>query len=450
MAYELHEECGIAAIFNHTEAAKMVYLMLYALQHRGPESCGISTPLAQYKNLGQVADVFNEPVLKQLTGTCAIGHVRYRTAGDSSALNAQPITVKCWKGTVSVGHNGNITNAQELREELEKEGAIFQTNSDTEVILHLIARAKSDDFLGCLIEALSQIQGAYSLVILYNDELYAVRDPQGFRPLSIGVLNENQYVVASETCAFDLIDAQYVQELQPGSIAKINGSGLQIVEFAQPKPAHCIFEHVYFSRPDSVVFGRPVALTRVRMGEILAKEAPIDADIVIGVPDSGIEAGAGYAKMANLPSPRGLVRNHYVGRTFIEPSQKIREFGVKLKLSPVRHVVAGKRIVLVDDSIVRGTTTKKIVRLLRGAGAKEIHVRISCPPTISPCFYGVDTPTTKELIAANMSIQEICRHIEADSLAYLSLEGLRTATSSNGDFCNACYTGEYPTLIQIK
>jgi amidophosphoribosyltransferase len=463
---KFHDECGIFGIYNHPEAAHLAYLGLYAQQHRGQESAGIVASdgrrMLPHKGMGQVADVFTEDVLRGLRGWLAIGHTRYSTAGDSALLNAQPLVASINKGLVAVAHNGNLTNARQLRKRLEESGSIFQTTSDTEVLLHLIARSSKKDFEEALSESLLQIEGAYSLVLLHEDCLYAVRDPRGFRPLSIGMMSrsetlslgpelapEESYVFASETCAFDLIGARYVGELPPGEIARVDAGGLRRVRFAPETPhSYCIFEHVYFSRPDSVIFGRPVHASREALGRRLAREAPADADIVVPVPDSGVAAAIGYSAESGLPFRFGLIRNHYVGRTFIEPEQNIRDFGVKLKLNPVRSMLEGQRVVLVDDSIVRGTTSRKIVRIIREAGAKEVHVRVSCPPTIAPCYYGIDTPTQKELIAANNSIEGIRNYIGADSLAYLSLEGLREAvTDSRGEFCTACYTGNYPTKL---
>jgi amidophosphoribosyltransferase len=461
---KFHDECGIFAVHGHPEAAKLAYLGLYAQQHRGQESAGIVSSngkkIHPYKGMGQVAEIFTEAVLKTLRGSLAIGHTRYSTAGDTVLLNAQPLTANFNKGLVSVAHNGNLTNARSLRKRLEEGGSIFQTTSDTEVILHLIARSEQRDFQAALEESLLQVDGAYSLVFLNGDAVYAARDPHGFRPLVVGVLEQPgqegagprknmAYVFASETCAFDLIGAQYYAEVQPGEIVRVDAEGMHVSRFAPPSPhSFCIFEHVYFSRPDSQVFGRSVHQSRENLGRRLAREAPADADIVVPVPDSGVAAAVGYASESGLPFKFGLIRNHYVGRTFIEPEQNIRDFGVKLKLNPVRSILEGQRVVLVDDSIVRGTTSRKIVRIMRSAGAREVHVRISCPPTVAPCFYGIDTPTQKELIASSHSIEEIRKYIGADSLAYLSLDGLRAAVGdAQGEFCTACYTGHYPTKL---
>jgi amidophosphoribosyltransferase len=451
-----HDHCGVFGIFGHAEAAKMTYLGLYALQHRGQESAGIAASdgvqLHVHKAMGHVQEIFTPAVITKLPGASAIGHTRYSTAGDTTLTNAQPVVIDCNKGKLALGHNGNLTNAIELRKKLEHRGSIFQTTSDTEVIVHLIARSNARNLSGAIADALNQVEGAYSLLLLTPDEIFAIRDPRGFRPLSIGRLN-GAWVAASETCAFDLIDAEYVREVEPGEMVRISRGGIESIRFAPEKQNQfCIFEHVYFSRPDSVVFGKPVNETRERLGSLLAQEHPVDADIVVPVPDSGVPAAVGYAAESGIPFRMGLIRNHYIGRTFIEPSQAIRDFGVKLKLNPIRRMIEGKRVILVDDSIVRGTTSRKIVRLVREAGATEVHVRISCPPTISPCYYGVDTPRREELIAANNSVEEICKYLGADSLGYVSLKSLRAAVEdTKGNFCTSCYTGSYPTeLVQLE
>jgi amidophosphoribosyltransferase len=400
--------------------------------------------------LGHVADIFTSDALKELPGSLAIGHTRYSTAGDTVERNAQPFSVHCNKGRIAVAHNGNITNAAELRKDLESRGSIFQASSDTEVILHLVAHSREKNLKDALREALLQLEGAFSLVFLAEDRVIVARDPRGFRPLAMGQLENNgkrAYVFASETCAFDLINAAYLNDVQPGEMVIVGPEGVVRERYAPEKArSQCVFEHVYFARPDSLVFGRPVQDSREMMGVMLAREAPAAADIVVPVPDSGNTAALGYSAESGLPYRQALIRNHYVGRTFIEPSQAIRDFGVKLKLNPVRSLLEGKSVVLVDDSIVRGTTSKKIVRMVRQAGAREVHMRISCPPTISPCFYGVDTPDKSELIAANDTIEEIRRFIEADSLAYLSISALQKCVSdTKGDYCYACYTGKYPT-----
>jgi amidophosphoribosyltransferase len=456
---KLHDECGVFAIHGHPEAANLTYLGLYALQHRGQESAGIVTgdgrDIHSYKSMGHVADIFTPEVLGQLPGAIAIGHTRYSTAGDTALLNAQPFSVACNKGRIAVAHNGNITNAIELRRYLEAEGSIFQSSSDTEVVLHLVARSRERTLSGALREAMLQIEGAYSLVFMAHDRIIVARDPHGFRPLAVGQLEfggKIAHVFASETCAFDLINAVYVNDVEPGEMVCVGPEGMTRERFAPvSKHDQCVFEHVYFSRPDSIVFGRPVQQSREDLGRLLAIEAPADADVVVPVPDSGVAAAIGYSAESGIPFRLALIRNHYVGRTFIEPSQAIRDFGVKLKLNPVRHLLDGKRVILVDDSIVRGTTSKKIVRMVRNAGAREVHLRVSGPPTISPCFYGVDTPSRRELIGANNSVEEIRQFVEADSLAYLSLDSLRRAVADHdGQYCYACYTGDYPTkLTQI-
>src|SRR5579863_9564813 len=451
-----HDHCGVFGIFGHPEAAKMAYLGLYALQHRGQESAGIAstdgTAVHLHKAMGHVQEIFTPEVISHLPGGVAIGHTRYSTAGDTSLMNAQPVVIDCNKGKLALAHNGNLTNAIELRRKLEHRGSIFQTTSDTEVIVHLIARSSARNLSGAIADALNQVEGAYSLVILTRDEIYAIRDPRGFRPLNIGRL-ESTWVIASETCAFDLLDAEYVREVEPGEMVRISSAGLESIHFAPEKPhSYCIFEHVYFSRPDSIIFGRPVNQSRERLGRLLAREHPVEADLVAPVPDSGTPAAVGYAAESRIPFRMALIRNHYIGRTFIEPSQAIRDFGVKLKLNPVRRMLEGQRVILVDDSIVRGTTSRKIVRMVREAGATEVHVRISCPPTISPCYYGVDTPRREELIAAQKPVEEIRKFLGADSLGYLSLGSLRTAVEdTEGKFCTSCYTGSYPTeLVQLE
>jgi amidophosphoribosyltransferase len=458
---KLHEECGVFAIFGHPEAANLTYLGLYALQHRGQESAGIASidgsTLHCHKSMGHVADIFTPEVLGRLPGDHAIGHTRYSTAGDTVLLNAQPFAVACNKGKIAVAHNGNITNAAELRNELEREGSIFQASSDTEVILHLVARSREKTLAGALREALLQLEGAFSLVFIAEDRIIVARDPHGFRPLAFGQMELSGgppcYVFASETCAFDLINAVYLNDVEPGEMVIVSREGITRERYAPVRDrAHCVFEHVYFSRPDSIVFGRPVEESRESLGRMLAREHAVDADIVVPVPDSGVAAALGYSSESGIPFRQALIRNHYVGRTFIEPSQAIRDFGVKLKLNPIRHLLEGKRVILVDDSLVRGTTSRKIVRMVRSAGAREVHLRISCPPTVSPCFYGVDTPSVGELIAANNTVEEIRRFVEADSVGYLSLGGLRDAVGDRDhNYCYACYTGNYPTeLVNIQ
>ena len=449
MLDKLHEECGVFGIFGHPEASKMAYLGLYALQHRGQESAGIAASdgerLIASRAMGHVADVFDERELARLSGSLAVGHVRYSTAGASKLVNAQPILIDCAHGQIALCHNGNLVNAGELRDELVGDGAIFQTSSDSEVVLHLYARSREARPEQALIQSLRRVSGAYSLVLATPDRLMAVRDPHGFRPLALGRLGDAT-VVASETCAMDLIGATFERDVEPGELVVVDRHGLRSFKpFPPARLSHCIFEHVYFARPDSYVFGESVNEVRTAFGRQLARESSVAADVVVPVPDSGVCAATGFAEEAGIPLRMGLIRNHYVGRTFIEPQQSIRHFGVKVKLNPVRSILNGKRVVLVDDSIVRGTTSRKIVRMLKAAGATEVHIRISCPPTISPCFYGVDTPRRSELIAATHTIAEIRKYLDADSLHYLSLEGMLSSVNSHrAHYCTSCYTGEYP------
>ena len=443
------EECGVFGIYGHPDAANLAYLGLYALQHRGQEAGGIAAwngrRIAVEKGMGYVADLFDEARLARLPGRSAVGHVRYSTAGASLLENAQPIVYNTNKGPLAIAHNGNLVNADELRSELEQEGSIFTTSSDTEVFLHLMARSRAESLVDALRDALGRARGAYSIVLLAGEKVLAARDPQGFRPLTIGRLGD-AWVVASETCAFDLIDAEPVRDVEPGEIVILDAGGVASASFAMGRrTAFCVFEHVYFARPDSTVFSRSVAESRRAFGRRLAREHAVAADVVVPVPDSGVFAALGYAEESGIPYGMGLVRNHYVGRTFIEPKQSIRSFGVKVKLNPVKSVVGGKRVVLVDDSIVRGTTSKKLVRLLKSAGATEVHMRISSPPTTHPCHYGIDTPRRKELIAATHAMEEIRRFVEADSLGYLSLEGMLGAFGKGeGEACAACFSGRYP------
>lgn len=446
---KLREACGVFGIFQHPEAANLAYLGLYALQHRGQESAGIATAdglvVRVWREMGYVADVFDEAALGQLKGHAAIGHVRYSTAGESKLQNAQPILIDCAHGQIALCHNGNLVNASDLRTQLVRDGSIFQTTSDTEVVLHLYARSKAPTAEEAIVESIAQVTGAFSLVMLTKDHLIAARDPHGFRPLALGLLGES-WIVCSETCALDLIGATYVRDVEPGEVIVISEKGIRSRKpFPAARLSHCIFEHVYFSRPDSYVFGLSVNEVRTQLGRQLAREAPVDADVVVPIPDSGVCAAMGFAEVSGLPFRMGLIRNHYVGRTFIQPQQSIRHFGVKVKLNPVRSILENKRVVLLDDSIVRGTTSRKIVKMVKAAGAREVHMRISCPPTISPCFYGVDTPRRAELIAATHTLEEIRKHLQADSLAYLSLEGLlSTVGAHRGRYCTSCYTGQYP------
>lgn len=448
------EECGVFGIYGHPDAANLTYLGLYALQHRGQEAGGIAAwngkRIAYEKGMGYVADLFDEARLARLPGRSAVGHVRYSTAGGSHLENAQPIVYNTNKGPLAIAHNGNLVNADELRAELEAEGSIFTTTSDTEVLLHLMARSRAESLVEALRDTLGRVRGAYSIVLLAGEKVLAARDPQGFRPLTIGRLGE-AWLVASETCAFDLLDAEPLRDVEPGEIVILDAGGVASSSFAMGRrTAFCIFEHVYFARPDSTVFHRSVAESRRAFGRRLAREHAVPADVVVPVPDSGIFAALGYAEESGIPYGMGLVRNHYVGRTFIEPKQSIRNFGVKVKLNPVRSVVGGKRIVLVDDSIVRGTTSKKLVRLLKAAGATEVHMRISSPPTMNPCHYGIDTPQRRELIAATKELEEIRIFIEADSLGYLSLEGMLQAFGKGeGETCAACFSGRYPVPFAV-
>ncbi|HET6266147.1 MAG TPA: amidophosphoribosyltransferase [Acidobacteriota bacterium] len=453
---KFHDECGVFGIFDHPEAAKMTYLGLYALQHRGQESAGIAITdgdkIVCERGMGQVADIFRKEKLDALRGHRAIGHVRYSTAGGSAIKNAQPIFVDCHRGEIAIGHNGNLVNAHIIRDELEREGTIFTTTSDTEVVLHMIARSRQPRFIDALIDTLSVLKGAYSFVFLTKDMVIAARDPWGFRPLCLGKL-AGSYVVASETCALDLLDADYIRDVQPGEIVIISEKGIESRSpFAKQRRHSCIFELVYFARPDSNVFERNVYNSRYHMGRELAREAPVDADIVVPVPDSGVVAALGYSAESGIPIGFGLIRNHYVGRTFIEPKKSIRHFGVKVKLNPVRSILEGKRVILIDDSIVRGNTSQKIVRMVRSAGAREVHFRISCPPTIGPCYYGIDTPTEEELIASHKTVPEIADFIGVDSLQYLSLDGLLKATADpeGSMFCTACYTKKYPVPLPVE
>lgn len=449
---KFHEECGIFGIYGHAEASTLTQLGLFAQQHRGQEACGIvssdGTDLHQFRSQGLVADVLGEDVLRKLTGSLAIGHTRYSTSGRNTIKEVQPFAVTCQHGDIAVCHNGNLPFAAARRRELEKDGAIFSSTSDTETILHSIARTPADDVVEAIEKVLKEVEGAFSLLFLTPGKLIAVRDPRGFRPLNLGQLGD-AWCVASETCAFDLIDAKYVREVEPGEMLIIDENGVEGRRpFASKQPAVCTFEHVYFSRPDSIIYGRSVNESRHKMGKQLAIEHPADADIVVPVPDSGVAAAIGYAKESGINFRQGIIRNHYVGRTFIEPTQSIRSFGVRLKLNPVKDLISGQRVVLVDDSIVRGTTSKKIVQMVREAGAAEVHVRISCPPTTHSCYYGVDTPHRQDLIASRMSSDEICDYIGADSLGYLSMEGMLSAIGiDQASSCTACWSGHYPTLV---
>ncbi len=450
-AYYPREECGIAGLYGVPEAANHVYLAIYALQHRGQESAGIVSSdhnhLFRYAGMGKVTEIFNENKLVQLAGDCAIGHNRYSTTGASFLRNAQPIRVESRFGSLALAHNGNLTNAWGLRSEMEEKGSIFQTTVDSEIIAHLMARSGKENFTDALIYALKNVRGAYSLLVLTKESLYAVRDPNGFRPLVMGK-KDGGWVFASETCALDIIDAEYMRDVRPGEFIKVDKSGItSIYPFEKTQENLCVFEFIYFARPDSTIFKKPVYDVRHRLGQILAKEAPAEADLVMPVPDSSTIAAIGYAQASGIPFHMGLIRSHYIGRTFIEPNQKIRDFGVKLKFNAIATVVKGKRVIVVDDSIIRGTTQRKIVKMLRKAGAKEIHVRITAAPTRHACYYGIDISNRNELIAASHSIEEIRKYIRVDSLAYLSEAGMIEAAGEHRHYCMACFNGNYPVPL---
>ncbi len=445
-----HDECGVFGVFGHPEAANLVYLGLYALQHRGQEGAGIVSSdgelLRIEKGLGLVSDIFSEDNIAKLKGSAAIGHNRYSTTGASQLVdNVQPLLINYALGSLAVAHNGNLTNYGAIKDELEAYGSIFHTSVDSELIVHLIAHSKSGSLSTRAVDALQKVEGAYSLLILSEQEMIGIRDPNGFRPLCLGIL-DGSYVLSSETCALDLIEAQYIRDIEPGEMVIINKDGIKSYHpFPEARQSCCIFEFIYFARPDSYIFGENVNFIRKMMGRRLAKEHPVEADLVVPVPDSGVPAALGYAEESGISFDMGLIRNHYVGRTFIEPKANIRHFGVKIKLNPVRRLLEGKRVILVDDSIVRGTTSRKLVKMVRKAGAKEVHMRISSPPTTHPCFYGIDTPTRQELIASSHTVEEIRRYMTADSLGYLSLEGLLgVIPDSMNRFCTACFNGDYP------
>ena len=448
------EECGIVGVFNVPEAANYAYLGIYALQHRGQESAGIvssnGSHLYRFAGMGKVNDVFNENKLRQLEGSSAIAHNRYSTTGASFLRNAQPIRFECRLGSMALAHNGNLTNAWQLRSRLEDQGSIFQTTIDTEVISHLIAKSDESEFTMALIEALKQIQGAYSLVVLTKSSLYAIRDPNGFRPLVLGKRGDG-WVVASETCALDIMDAEYERDVMPGEFIQIDKNGVtSFFPFTKTRENLCIFEFIYFSRPDSRIFNESVYEVRYKLGRQLAIESPVEADVVIPVPDSSTVAALGYAEESGIPFHMGLIRSHYIGRTFIEPDQKIRDFGAKLKYNAIRSAVEGKRVIVVDDSIMRGTTQRKIIKMLRAVGAKELHVRISSSATKHPCYYGIDIPTRQELIAAQSTLKEIEKYLRVDSLAYLSEEGMIKSAGLHNNYCMACFNGKYPVLVNSE
>ncbi len=452
MLDKLHEECGVVGVYGHPEAANLVYLGLYALQHRGQESAGIvaSTHSKMHLELGMglVADIFDPGRLLKLPGPLAIGHNRYSTAGKSELVNAQPCMINYAAGSLALAHNGNLVNAKTIRKELGSKGAIFQSTNDSEVIVHLMAQAKSENFVDRAAEALRQVSGAYSLVLMTENELLAARDPHGFRPLCLGKL-DGAYIIASETCVMDLIEAEFIREVEPGELILINENGLQsFFPFKKVESKYCVFEHIYFARPDSFLFGEHVYTARKEMGRAMAQESPADADLIVPVPDSGVVSAMGFAEESGIPFEMGLIRNHYVGRTFIEPQSQIRNFGVKLKLNAVKNLISGKRLAIIDDSIVRGTTSRKIVKMLLEAGAKEVHLRISSPPILHSCFYGIDTPHKEELIAHSHSLEETRKYLGADSLQYLSIKKmLEVLQNGKNKFCSACFDGNYPVPI---
>jgi len=455
MLDKLHEECGVVGVYGHPEAANLVYLGLYALQHRGQESAGIvasnHSKMRLEVGMGLVADVFDPIRILKLPGPLAIGHNRYSTAGKSELVNAQPCMINYSAGSLALAHNGNLVNAHAIRKGLGSKGAIFQSTNDSEVIVHLMAQSKAETFVDQAAEALRQVSGAYSLVLMTKTELVAARDPHGFRPLCLGKL-DGAYIVASETCVMDLIEAEFIREVEPGELILINDQGIQsFFPFKKVETKHCVFEHIYFARPDSFIFGEHVYTARKNMGRAMAQESPADVDLIVPVPDSGVVSAMGFAEESGIPFEMGLIRNHYVGRTFIEPQSQIRHFGVKLKLNPVKEIIAGKRIAIIDDSIVRGTTARKIVKMLRDAGAKEVHLRISAPPILHSCFYGIDTPTKEELIAHTHNLEETRQYLAADSLAYLSLEKMmEVLENGKKKFCSACFDGNYPIPITDK
>lgn len=447
------DECGVFGIHGHGQAAKFAYLGLYALQHRGQESAGIASSdghhIYRYAGMGKVVEVFDEERFANLRGHMAIAHNRYSTTGSSFLRNAQPIRADSILGPIVLAHNGNLVNSPSLRFALEKEGTIFQTSIDSEIIVHLMARSGIGDFLEALIHALRQIRGAYSLLVMNKNNIYAVRDPQGFRPLVLGRIGES-YAVASETCAFDIIDAEYIREVLPGELIEISKAGIKsYFPFEAQKQSLCVFEYIYFSRPDSIIFGNSVHDMRIHLGAMLSRQSPVEADIVVPIPDSSICAALGYARVSGIPYEKGMIRSHYIGRTFIEPSQKIRDFGAKIKYNVVRSAIDGKRIIVVDDSIMRGTTMRKIIKMFRNGGAREIHVRISAPPTMFPCFYGIDIPTRSELIASSHTIEEIRKYLRVESIEYLSVDTLlRAIDKPHMSFCTACFDGKYPVEFE--
>jgi len=443
--------CSVVGIYKNKNASKLAFYSLFSMQHRGQEAAGISSnengKIRTIKNRGLVTEIFQEEHFSNiLKGDMAIGHTRYSTAGDDSILDAQPVYAKYGLGEISIVHNGNLTNKDDVRNQLIKKGAIFQTNMDTENLIHLIAKDYEKTTLQeRIVDAVNKIEGAFSLIILSRTKMFAIRDRFGFRPLSIGKIKSGGYVVASETCAFELVDAEYIRDVEPGEMVVFENGQMKSIKLFEATPKKCIFEYIYFARPDSEVFGKNVYEMRVKMGRALAKELPVDADMVVPVPDSGVASALGYAKESGIDFELGIMRNHYVGRTFIEPTQEIRDLKVKMKLTPIKHKIAGKKLVVIDDSIVRGTTSKRIVRMLKEAGAKEVHMRIASPASTGPCYYGVDTPDADELIASRMNVDEICKYIGADSLAYISIKGMvESIKDKKEDYCFACFDGEYP------
>jgi amidophosphoribosyltransferase len=449
---KFHEECGVVAVYGHKEAANLAYLGLYALQHRGQESAGITScdhgQMYREVGMGLVADIFNTKRIKRLPGNMALAHKRYSTAGESKIMNAQPCLINYAKGSLALAHNGNLVNANTIREALVEEGAIFQSTNDSEVIVHLIAHSHSETFVERVVEALLAVSGAYSLALMTDTEIVAARDPYGFRPLCLGKL-DGGYIVASESCVMDLIEAEFIREIEPGEVLLINKDGLQsFFPFRKMDVKRCVFEHIYFARPDSFLFGENVYAVRKRMGKALAQQSPVEADIVVPVPDSGNISALGYSEESGIPFEMGLIRNHYVGRTFIEPKSQIRDFGVKVKLNAVKEIISGKRVIIIDDSIVRGTTSRKIVKMVRAAGAKEIHVRISSPPTLYPCFYGIDTPDREQLIASKHTLEETRRFVTADSLEYIDIDNMMDIMKDErSSYCAACFDGEYAVPV---
>jgi len=447
---DVKHSCGLFGVYGHRDAARLTYLGLYSLQHRGEEAAGSVTydgkTMHTHKAMGLVSEVFNEATLHGLSGRMALGHTRYSTTGSSTLKNSQPLVVSYAKGALAVAHNGNLVNAHELRQQLEANGSIFQTTVDSEIILHLLARATNREFEDDLVECLRLLKGAFSLIFLTERELVGARDPNGFRPLCIGRLNKT-YILASETCALDIIGAKFVREVEPGEVVCIGPSGVRSLHPFKDLPtqrSHCLFEHVYFARPDSLIFGESVQNVRVKLGRQLAREHPVEADLVMPIPDSGNFAALGYSLESKIPFTLGMIRNHYVGRTFIQPAQEIRDLKIRVKFNPIKEIIEGKRLVIVDDSIVRGNTTRARVKSLREAGARTIHMRVSCPPTKFSCFYGIDFPTKKELIANTLSLEEIRKFIGVESLGYLSQDGLLKAVGRPADYCTACWSGQYP------